>query len=321
MIPVSILSLGGTILSRSGSADPVPLARLQLPGLESVSFSEISHLGSNALSFADITDLAGHIVRRHADDPAQAFVLLQGTDTMEETAFLLDLLLPREVPLVVTGAMRTADALGADGPANLADAIAAARAWAVRPDGVLVCMASELHAASLVRKIDAGRPGAFASPGYGPLGFVTEGKCRLPLRPADRPGPYKIGGAQPLVGLIVLAFGTTPAELSAALTAPFDGLVVAGLGAGTTPPLLDPLLAGVAERMPLVMATRSGQGEVSEGTYVGAGTTHHLLAQGAIAGGYLDARKTRILLTVLLWAGYEGDRLRQELAAWRDLAL
>jgi L-asparaginase len=217
--------------------------------------------------------------------------------------------------------MRTADALGADGPANLADAIAAARAWAVRPDGVLVCMASELHAASLVRKIDAGRPGAFASPGYGPLGFVTEGKCRLPLRPADRPGPYKIGGAQPLVGLIVLAFGTTPAELSAALTAPFDGLVVAGLGAGTTPPLLDPLLAGVAERMPLVMATRSGQGEVSEGTYVGAGTTHHLLAQGAIAGGYLDARKTRILLTVLLWAGYEGDRLREELAAWRDLAL
>ena len=326
MIPVSILSLGGTILSRSGSADPVPLARLELPGLGPVSFTEISHLGSNALSFADITALTDEIARRRAEDPTQSFVLLQGTDTMEETAFLLDLLLPRDTPLVVTGAMRTADALGADGPANLADAVAAARAWAARPansegSGVLVCMASELHAASLVRKIDAGRPGAFASPGFGPLGFVTEGKCRLPLRPADRPGPYKIEGAQPLVGLIVLAFGTTPAELSAALAAPFDGLVVAGLGAGTTPPLLDPLLAGVAERMPLVMATRSGQGEVSEGTYVGAGTTHHLLARGAIAGGYLDARKTRILLTVLLWAGYEGDRLKKELAAWRDLAL
>ena len=322
MIPVTVLSLGGTILSRSGSADPVPLARLHQPGMERVSFVEVARLGSNALGFADIRALAAEIAARHREVQEQAFVLVQGTDTLEDTSFLLDLLLPRDIPLVVTGAMRTADALGADGPANLADAIVAARAIAQRPDGVVVCMASELHSAALVRKTDASRPGAFASPGYGPLGYVAEGRCRLLLRAAAWPGPYAPQDRpRPLVGLLVLAFDTGPAEVEAQLAAPLEGLVVAGLGAGTTPPAIDPLLADAARRMPVVMATRSGQGEVAAGTYVGAGTTHNLLTQGIIAGGFLDPRKARILLSVLLWAGLSGDSLKKELTAWRDLAV
>lgn len=322
MIPVTILSLGGTILSRSGSSDPVPLASLQADGMEAVSFVQVAQLGSNALGFSDIRALAADIVSRHEKDPDQAFVLVQGTDTLEETSFLLDLLLPRAIPLVVTGAMRTADALGADGPANLADSIVAARAIAGRPDGVVICMASELHCAALVRKTDAMRPGAFTSPGYGPLGYVAEGRCRLLLRAAAWPGPYSVtDGPRPLVGLLVLALDTSPAEVEALLAAPLDGLVVAGLGAGTTPPALDPLLAAAAQRIPVIMATRSGQGEVAAGTYVGAGTTHNLLTQGVMAGGFLDPRKARILLTVLLWAGYSGGPLRKELTAWRDLAV
>ena len=322
MIPVTVLSLGGTILSRSGSSDPVPLARLQYPGMDKVSFVQVAQLGSNARGFADIRALAADIVARHEAEPDQAFVLVQGTDTLEETSFLLDLLLPRAIPLVVTGAMRTADALGADGPANLADAIAASRAIAARRDGVVICMASELHCAALVRKTDAMRPGAFTSPGYGPLGYVAEGRCRLLLRAVAWPGPYAPQDRpHPLVGLLVLAFDTSPAEVEALLAAPLDGLVVAGLGAGTMPPAIDPLLAETARRIPVVMGTRSGQGEVASGTYVGAGTTHNLLTQGVIPGGFLDPRKTRILLTVLLWAGFSGEALKKELLAWRDLAV
>lgn len=324
MIPVTILSLGGTILSRSGSADLIPLEWLQRPGMEAVNFVEVARVGSNALGFADLRDVAAEIAARHAADPAGAFVVVQGTDTMEETSFLLDLLLPRSVPLVVTGAMRTADALGADGPANLADAIAAVRASAPSPGevpwGVMVCMGAELHSAMLVRKTDAGRPNAFTSPGHGPLGYVSEGRCRLLLRAAPHPGPYRIEGEQPLVGMLPLCFDTAPAEVAALLSAPLDGLVVAGLGAGTMPPAIDPLVAEAAARLPVLMATRSGQGEVSDATYVGAGTTHHLLEKGVIAGGFLDPRKARILLTVLLWAGYEGEALKKELRAWRDLA-
>ena len=322
MIPVTILSLGGTILSRGGSADPVPLARLHRPGMEAVTFVQVAQLGSNALGFADILALAADIVARHQEDPTQAFVVVQGTDTLEETSFLLGLLLPRAIPGVATGAMRTSDAPGADGPANLADAIVAARAIAARPDGIVVCMASELHSAALVRKTDASRPGAFTSPGFGPLGYVSEGHCRLLLRAAAWPGPYVLSEHdRPLVGLLVLAFDTTPAEAGALLAAPLDGLIVAGLGAGTMPPALDPLIAEAAHRIPVVMATRSGQGEVAAGIYVGAGTTNNLLTQGVIAGSFLDPRKARILLTILLWAGYSGESLKKELMAWRDLAV
>lgn len=321
MIPVTILSLGGTILSRSGSAEPVPLARLHRPGMDSVDFVEFTRLGSNALGFEDLQRVAAEIAGRHAAEPDRAFVLLQGTDTLEETAFLLDLLLPRSVPLVVTGAMRTADALGADGPANLADAITAARAIAKAPEGVLVCLGSELHSALLVRKTDAVRPGAFTSPGFGPLGYVSEGHCRLPLKLAVHPGPYPVSGSHPRVGGLTICFDTTAEEVEAALSARLDGLVVGGLGAGTMPPALDPLLAEAAKRIPLVIASRCGQGEVSAATYVGAGTTHHLLSEGVIAGGFLDPRKTRILLTVLLWAGYKGAALNEEMRAWRDLAV
>lgn len=322
MIPVTILSLGGTILSRGGSAEPVPLARLHRPGMEAVNFVEVARLGSNALGFDDLRTVADEIASRHAAEPGGAFVLIQGTDTLEETAFLLDLLLPRTIPLVVTGAMRTSDALGADGPANLADAIAAARAIAAAPEGVLICLGAELHGALLVRKTDAGRPGAFTSPGFGPLGYVTEGHCRLPLKIAPHPGPYAIeAGKRPRVGLLTVCFDMTAEEVGAALSAPFDGLVVGGLGAGTMPPSLDPLLAEAARRIPVVIASRCGQGEVAAATYVGTGTTHNLLAEGVIAGSFLDPRKTRILLTVLLWAGYKGAALNEEMRAWRDLAV
>jgi L-asparaginase len=321
MIPVIILSLGGTILSRSGSAEPVPLARLHRPGMEAVSFVEITRVGSNALGFEDLQGVAAEIVQRHDAAPESAFVLIQGTDTLEETAFLLDLLLPRAIPLVVTGAMRTADALGADGPANLADAITAARAIAAAPEGVLVCLGTELHSALLVRKTDAIRPNAFTSPGFGPLGYVSEGHCRFPLRIAAHPGPYKVQGRHPRVGALTLCFDTSAEEVEAALSAHLDGLVVGGLGAGTMPPSLDPLMAEAARKIPVVIASRCGQGEVAAATYVGAGTTHHLLTEGVIAGGFLDPRKTRILLTVLLWAGYKGEALNKEMRAWRDLAV
>src|SRR5579859_219239 len=263
MIPVIILSLGGTILSRSGSAEPVPLEKLRLPAMEGVSFVEIARLGSNALSFADLKAVAEQIAARHAEDSSVAFVLVQGTDTMEETSFLLDLLLPRSVPLVVTGAMRTADALGADGPANLADAIAAARAIAPAPNGVMVCMGAELHSAMLVRKTDAVRPGAFTSPGFGPLGYVSEGHCRFLLKMAAHPGPYPVQGRHPRVGALTVCFDTSAEEVEAALSAHLDGLVVGGLGAGTRPPWRDPLMAEAARKIPVVIASRCGQGEVA----------------------------------------------------------
>jgi L-asparaginase len=321
MSPVTILSLGGTILSRFGSSEPVRLEALtaDLPKSD-LTFAELARVGSNQLTFADIKGLAAEIIRRHQAKP-QSFVVLQGTDTLEETSFLLDLLIPVGIPVVVTGAMRTADAAGADGPANLRDAIAVARRLVGLATGVVVCFAGELHAARLVRKIDANRPAAFASPGFGPIGTVTDGQVRLVMRLALAPGPYRVAGPVPLVGLMTLTFAMTATEAEASLAPAFAGLVVAGLGAGTMPPDLDPLLALAASRYPVLITSRCGQGEVSAAAYVGQGTTHHLVAQGVIAGGAVEPRKARILLTVLLWSGLRGADLLGELKCWLDLGL
>jgi L-asparaginase len=293
---------------------------MRQPGFDNVSFVELSHLGSNALSFADIARLGAEIEQRFAAQP-QGFVVLQGTDTAEETAFLLDLLLPRQIAVVMAGAMRTADAAGADGPANLTDAILAVRAVMKRPCGVMLCMGSELHSAALVRKTDANRPHAFTSPGFGPLGYVAEGACRLLMRPAAHPGPYKpLDTSPPIVGQLAIYFDIRPEEVAATLSAPYDGLVVAGLGAGTMPPAIDPLIAAAAARIPVLMSSRCGRGEVALETYVGAGTTHNLLPSGIIPSGFLDFRKARILLTVLLWSGFKDEVLKRELALWRALS-
>jgi len=321
MSPVTILSLGGTILSRFGSSERVALAALIGERAEDdLVFVELSRVGSNELSFEDLARVAAEIITRHDTTP-QSFIVLQGTDTLEETSFLLDLLVPADITVVVTGAMRTADAAGADGPANLRDAIAAARRLTGQVTGVLVCFSGELHAARLVRKIDANRPAAFASPGFGPLGTVTEGQVRLVLRPMPTPGSYPVAGEAPLVGLMTLTFAMTATEAAACLAPDFAGLVVAALGAGTMPTAIDPLLAGAARRYPVLITSRCGQGEVSTRAYVGQGTTHHLIGQGVIAGGAFEPRKARILLTVLLWSGLKGPALRDELARWLDLGL
>ncbi len=116
-----------------GSVDPVSSATMRQPSMEKANFAEFEHLASNALTLEIMLDVASHIMADHDYDPSGAFVVVQRSDTLEDTSFLLDLLLPRTIPVVATGAMRTADALGADGPANLADAS--------QQIGVVVCMA------------------------------------------------------------------------------------------------------------------------------------------------------------------------------------
>src|SRR5271167_1708031 len=192
---VLVLSLGGTITmvpSETGGITPkLGAAELvaSVPALADVADIDAQspfRLPSPSLSTANLVDVA-HAIGKGFAAGFDGAVVIQGTDTIEESAFLLDLLVGGEKPVVVTGAMRGADAPGADGPANLLAAARVAAAAEARGLGTLAVLNYDIHAARFVQKSHTTLPSAFSSPLVGPLGAVVEGHPRFFVRVSRAP--------------------------------------------------------------------------------------------------------------------------------------
>ncbi|MBS0408395.1 MAG: asparaginase [Proteobacteria bacterium] len=323
---IAVFALGGTIAMapREGGGGVTPgldaddligAVRPWLDGLD-VTAETVANVSSSSLSMAQIADVAGR-ARAAIAGGATGVVVTQGTDTIEETAFLLDLLLDLEAPVVVTGAMRAPSQAGADGPANLLAAIRTAASPSARGAGVLVVFNDEIHAARFVSKRHTHRPSAFASPLVGPIGWIAEGRPRIALKPARRtPTLAWQGGALPEVVLLPIPMDDGGRLVRALLPDPPAGVVLQAMGAGHIPRDLVPLVAELAAAIPVVLASRTGAGETLRQTYGFAGSEIDLISgRGLIAAGSLDGPKARILLAMLLAQGADRARIN---AAFED---
>jgi L-asparaginase len=270
-----------------------------VPGLQA---ETIANLPGAHVTAADALRI-GHTAIA-ATDGGRGVVVTHGTDTLEETAFLCDLMYESGPPIVFTGAIRPATASGADGPANLADAVAVAAAAEAEGLGVVVLFAGQIHAARAVRKVDSVAPEAFGSPGRGPIGHVREGRVAIDTRPPRRPAvlPHDLDAFVPVVSTWLGDDGTL---LQAALDSGADGIVLVALGAGHVGP---PVLRGLGEaasRVPVVVTARPERGALLHQTYGFEGCEADVRGTGAIAAGTLSPQAARIKLLACLGARLE----------------
>jgi L-asparaginase len=297
----------GGVVARLGGKDLVA----GITGLADVEIRDLPAVPSAQLSFADVLDVVDAAAVA-VDAGADGIVLTQGTDTMEETAYLIDLVWDRETPFVVTGAMRNPTMEGADGPANVAAAIATAKAAEARGRGALVVFNDEIHAARWVRKAHSTSTATFISPDLGPIGHVVE---RVPRFLAMLPRTKSVSGfTRTMIAATRVALYTTTLDDDGLLLQmgadSLDGLVVAAFGVGHTSAELAVILGDIASEIPVVLTSRTGAGSVLANTYGATGSERDLLSRGLINGGMLHPYKARILLRLMVAA----DASRREIA-------
>ncbi|MVO90752.1 asparaginase [Streptomyces sp. p1417] len=288
-----------------------------VPGLDGhgieIRVHDFRRVPGASLTFADLRELGAAIDKTLAGGDVHGIVITQGTDTIEETAFFLDLYHGHEQPVIVTGAMRNPTMAGPDGPANLQAAVLAAADPQLRGAGVLVVLNDEIHAARHVRKSHTTSPAAFTSPGAGHLGQVAEGRVRLVAPPPRRHGPLLAPSWDARVGLYTVSLDDDGTLLDA-WDGRCDSLVIAAFGVGHVPQRLVEALERLAARVPVVLASRIGNGPVLTGTYGFPGSEKDLISRGLIAAGDLGPYQARLLLHALLAQGADRESVAARFA-------
>jgi len=298
-----ILAAGGTIAMSDAAAPRLDAKALaaalpQLSDIADIETRDVLAKPSASLTLEDLALIAASALE--AATSADGVVVTHGTDTLEETAFALSLLAQTQTPIVLTAAMRRADQPGADGPANLLAAARVAASEAARGKGILVVMDDEIHAAPLIRKTHSFRTHAFSSAPFGPIGYVVEDRVRFALAPAAATPRLTYGGGAPVAPILEAGPGFERETLAAVAAGAIDGLVLSLPGAGHVAADAAPDLGCLAERIPIVFASRAGAGETLRSSYAYPGGEMDLIARGLIPGQSLDARKARIALQLLL---------------------
>lgn len=320
--PILLLATGGTIASRPDAEGVVTsvltgrdlLAQLPDAGAD-VEVVDLAHGASWNFEPEFMAEVALQARRALVDGRACGVVVTHGTDTIEETLFLTDLLAgdaTAQGPIVFTGAMRNAGERSADGPRNLQQALAVARSDAARGRGALLCVNDELHAARWVTKTDTSSVSTFRSPAAGPVGVVSgDGRAHFRLDSPGRPSPAP-DAIDPAVALVTTHGGMDGDIVGWHLDRGAHGIVIEATGAGNVNQALLPgIEQGAAAGVPVVVASRCLTGSVAP-VYGGPGGGATLGALSVIPGGDLGAVRSRLALMVALAI----DPAPAQVAAW-----
>lgn len=313
---VQVIATGGTIAMRrdpiSGGAVPavtgadLVAAVPGLAGLARIEVKEFTNIPSEWMR-PDLWLQLARRVRQVVTD-VTGVVILHGTDTMEETAFYLDVTVPTTTPIVLTGAQRAASDPDADGPRNILDAVTTAVNPRSRGRGVMVVMGGEIHAARRAMKADTEDVDAFDSAAPPEMGRVRAGRVRF-TRPAPPRVHVPFPTTAPRVDIIPMYAGADDVALKAALARGAAGLVIEAVGAGN---VSEELYRGILEALqtgaPVVISSRVRHGGVRPlYAYPGGGVS--LVEAGAVLAHDLSPPKARVLLIAALGAGLGGEAI------------
>ena len=301
-------ALGGAVPALSGH-DILAASR----GVEAVADVEVDDFGAYPgphMSVERMWALRERVLAHLGREEVDGVVVTHGTDTLEESAYLIARSSVTPKPVVFTGAMRAASDLGWDGPANLIAAVRTAASAEAREQGVLVVMGDRIFAGADVTKVHTHMLDAFESPGLGPLGVIDDARVIFRREtPAVRTVVLAERLAEPVD--IVYTWAGADSRLIDAARSDALGLVVAALGRGNVPPaMVGGIERWIEEGKPVVIASRTGRGRVGH-TYGYPGGGRRLFAAGAIFGGSRRPQQARIDLMLGLGAGLDDAGLRE----------
>ncbi|EOC99934.1 asparaginase [Caldisalinibacter kiritimatiensis] len=271
----------------------INFAKLPGPHMTPEKMMELSKLVRKTLARKDITGV----------------VVTHGTDTLEETAYLLHLTIKNEKPVIVVGAMRNGSELGYDGPSNLSAAICTAISDEAKNKGVLVVMNNEVNAASEVTKTNTLTVNTFKAPEFGPLGIVDNDEVIF-YRDIKYRDYIPTENIETDVALLKTGVGMNSDLIEFCIQSGYKGIVIEALGRGNVPPkMIEGIENAINKNIPIVIVSRCPTGRVLD-TYGYEGAGKHLKKLGAIFGYNLPGQKARIKLMLALGITNDINKIR-----------
>ncbi len=304
---ILLIHTGGTISMKEdhktgevkpGSKNPLMDYIKELPDINLIT-KELFHLPSPHITPVNMLQLKDYIEEEAKTKDLAGVVITHGTDTLEETAFFLDVTLSLSIPVVLTGAMRSSNEIGSDGLYNLLSAIKVSVSDQAKSLGVLVVMNDEIHTAKNVTKTHTSNLATFQSPQYGPIGIVNKGGVFFHHTPIPNK-PLQVSSLNKNVFLMKAFAGMDSSLLKGIEQLNPDGLVIEALGQGNLPPMMLPGLKNMLDKnIPIVLVSRCFNG-IAQDVYGYEGGGRQLKEMGLIFSNGLNGQKARIKLMIAL---------------------